>query len=63
MIQEALHKVINKQDLTYDETLQTMREIMTGAASQIQMAAFLTALRMKGENITEITFLLLPPLS
>lgn len=55
MIQEALHKVINKQDLTYDETLQTMREIMTGAASQIQMAAFLTALRMKGENITEIT--------
>ena len=55
MIQEALHKVINKQDLTYDETLQTMREIMTGAATQIQMAAFLTALRMKGETITEVT--------
>ena len=55
MIQEALHKVINKQNLTYDETLQTMREIMTGAVTQIQMAAFLTALRMKGETITEVT--------
>ena len=32
-----------------------MKEIMTGEASQIQMAAFLTALRMKGETITEIT--------
>ncbi len=55
MIQQAIHKVINQQELTYDETIQTMREIMTGAASQIQMASFLTALRMKGETITEIT--------
>lgn len=55
MIQEAIHKVINKQDLTYEDTLETMKEIMTGEASQIQMATFLTALRMKGETITEIT--------
>ncbi|MBO5486702.1 MAG: anthranilate phosphoribosyltransferase [Eubacterium sp.] len=55
MIQEAIHKVINKEDLTYDEALATMKEIMTGEASQIQMATFLTALRMKGETITEIT--------
>lgn len=55
MIQEAIHKVINRQDLSYDEAVQTMKEIMTGEASQIQMAAFLTALRMKGETITEIT--------
>lgn len=55
MIQEALHKVINREDLTYDEALDTMKEIMTGEATQIQMAAFLTALRMKGETITEIT--------
>lgn len=55
MIQEAIHKVINREDLTYDEALETMKEIMTGEASQIQMAVFLTALRMKGETITEIT--------
>lgn len=55
MIQEAIHKVINRQDLTYEEALETMQEIMTGTATQVQMAAFLTALRMKGETITEIT--------
>lgn len=55
MIQEAIHKVINGQDLAYDEAVQAMKEIMMGEASQIQMATFLTALRMKGETITEIT--------
>lgn len=55
MIQEAFHKVINRRNLTYNETFTTMKEIMTGEASQIQMASFLTALRMKGETITEIT--------
>lgn len=55
MIQEAIHKVINREDLTHDEALQTMKEIMSGEASQIQMATFLTALRMKVETITEIT--------
>lgn len=55
MIQQAIHKVINRQDLTYEEALETMQEIMTGTATQVQMAAFLTALRMKGETITEIT--------
>ena len=55
MIQESIHKVINREDLTYEEALQTMKEIMTGEASQVQMATFLTALRMKGETITEIT--------
>ena len=55
MIQEAIHDVINNEDLSYDKALGTMKEIMTGEASQIQMATFLTALRMKGESITEIT--------
>lgn len=55
MIQEAIHKVINRQDLTYDEAVEVMGEIMSGEASQIQMATFLTALRMKGETIEEIT--------
>lgn len=55
MIKEALHEVINGKDLDYDTTKAVMTEIMSGEASQIQMAAFLTALRMKGETITEIT--------
>lgn len=55
MIQEAIHKAINQQDLTHDETIESMKEIMTGKASPVQMATFLTALRMKGETITEIT--------
>lgn len=55
MIQEAFHKVINSEDLTYAEAYGAMHEIMTGEAAQIQMAAYLTALRMKGETITEIT--------
>lgn len=55
MIKEALHEVINGKDLDYDTTKAVMTEIMSGEASQIQMAAFLTALRMKGETITEVT--------
>ena len=55
MIQEALHEVINGRDLDYDMAKGVMKEIMSGEASQIQMAAYLTALRMKGETITEIT--------
>lgn len=55
MIQEAIHKVINREDLSHEEALATMKEIMTGEANQVQMATFLTALRMKGETITEIT--------
>lgn len=55
MIQQAIHKVINKENLVYDEAKAVMKEIMTAEASQVQMATFLTALRMKGETITEIT--------
>lgn len=55
MIKEALHEVINNRDLDYDMAKAVMKEIMSGEASQVQMAAYLTALRMKGETITEIT--------
>ena len=37
MIQEAIHKVINRQDLTYEEAVEVMGEIMSGEASQIQI--------------------------
>lgn len=55
MIKEALHEVINGRDLDYDTAKAVMKEIMSGEASQVQMASYLTALRMKGETITEIT--------
>ena len=55
MIKEALHEVINGRDIDYDMAKEVMKEIMSGEATEIQMASYLTALRMKGETITEIT--------
>lgn len=55
MIKEAIYKVVNKEDLTYEMAEETMHEIMSGKATEIQMSSFLTALRMKGETIEEIT--------
>lgn len=55
MIQQAIHEVINSRDLDYATARQTMEEMMDGTASEIEMATLLTALRMKGETITEIT--------
>ena len=53
MINEAILKVYQNQDLTYDEAYQTMDEIMSGEASEVQMSAYLTAMSMKGETIEE----------
>ena len=55
MIKEALHIVIENEDLSYETTKQVMDEIMSGDATNAQIAAFLTAMRMKGETIDEIT--------
>ncbi len=55
MIREAILKVSKKEDLTYDEAYKTMDEIMSGAASEVQMSSYLTAMAMKGETIDEIT--------
>lgn len=55
MIKEAINKLVNNEDLSYDMAKGVMDEIMNGEASQIHMGAYLTALRMKGETIQEIT--------
>lgn len=55
MIKESISKIIEKEDLSYDEAKEVMSEIMDGAASESQIASFLTSLRMKGETINEIT--------
>ena len=57
MIKEAIVKIVNKQDLTYEEAYQVMSEIMTGQTTATQNAAFLAALSTKStkaETIVEI---------
>ena len=55
MIREAIIKLSQKQDLTYEEAEQVMNEIMEGQATDVQKSSYLTALSMKGETIDEIT--------
>ncbi|HHT88017.1 MAG TPA: anthranilate phosphoribosyltransferase [Clostridiales bacterium] len=55
MIKEAIYKLLNKEDLSLDETKEVMDEIMSGNTTNAQIASFITALRMKGETIDEIT--------
>lgn len=55
MIQEAIHSLVEKEDLDFNTTKKVMDEIMSGLATQAQISSFLTALRMKGETIDEIT--------
>ena len=58
MIKEAITKIVDKQDLTYDEAYQVIKEIMSGETTPTQNAAFLSALSTKStkaETIDEIT--------
>ncbi len=54
MIKEAIGKVVEQVDLTAAEAEDVMREIMDGVATPSQIAAYITALRMKGETVDEI---------
>ncbi len=58
MIKEAIVKIVQKQDLTYDEAYTVMNEIMSGETTPTQNAAFLAALSTKSakaETIDEIS--------
>ena len=58
MIKEAIIKIVNKEDLSYEEARETMLEIMRGETSATQSAAFLAALSTKStkaETIDEIS--------
>lgn len=55
MIKEAIYKLLNKENLSLEETKEVMDEIMGGNTTNAQIASFITALRMKGETIDEIT--------
>lgn len=55
MLKFAIEKVINNENLTEAEMISAMNIIMEGKATQSQIGGFLTALRMKGETLEEIT--------
>ncbi|MBI3625602.1 MAG: anthranilate phosphoribosyltransferase [Candidatus Rokubacteria bacterium] len=54
MITEAVRALVERRDLTRIEAAAAMEAIMSGAATSAQIAAFLTALRMKGETVEEL---------
>jgi anthranilate phosphoribosyltransferase len=54
-IKGAIAKLIDQQNLTEEEAETAMTQIMQGTATAAQIGAFVTALRMKGESIAEIT--------
>lgn len=55
MMHQAIHEAINGRNLDYHIARAAMEQMMEGTASEVEMATLLTALRMKGETITEIT--------
>lgn len=55
MIKEAIAKVVTGSDLTEREMVGVMDQIMSGGATPAQIGAFITALRLKGETVEEIT--------
>ncbi len=54
MIQDALAKLLDGEDLSRDETRRVMDSIMAGGATPAQIGGFLVALRLKGETADEI---------
>jgi len=54
VIKEAIETVVNGRSLTFEQAASVMEEIMIGEATPAQVAAFVTALRVKGETVDEI---------
>ena len=55
MMRAGIQAVVEGRHLTEAEAMGVMTEIMEGAATPAQIAAFLIGLRVKGESIAEIT--------
>lgn len=55
MIKEAIDKFVRKIDLPESEMMLAMGEIMEGEATPAQIGSLITALRMKGETVEEVT--------
>jgi len=54
MIQELLGRLVNRENLTQEQATSAMNAIMSGECTESQVAAFIVALRMKGETVDEI---------
>lgn len=54
MIKQAIEKVVNHENLTFEESEAVLDEIMNGEASEVQTASLLTALTAKNPTIDEI---------
>jgi anthranilate phosphoribosyltransferase len=55
LLTEAIDRLADGQDLSAEEAARVLHEVMDGSASEAQTAAFLIALRTKGETVQEIT--------
>ncbi len=55
MIRKAIAKVVEQEHLTEGEMIEVMNQIMSGECTPAQIGSFITALRMKGETVEEIT--------
>ena len=55
MIRQAIAKVVELRDLSEGEMIEVMNQIMSGECTPAQIGSFITALRMKGETIAEIS--------
>lgn len=54
-IQKAISLAVSRENLEEEQMYEVMNVIMSGGATPAQIAAFITALRMKGETVGEIT--------
>ena len=54
MLKSTISRLVSAQDLSREEMTSAMHTIMTGEATEAQIGAFLVALRLKGETVTEI---------
>ena len=52
---QALQSLLTRTDLTHEQMLDVMRQVMGGELTPAQIAGFLIALRMKGETVEEIS--------
>lgn len=55
MFKDALNQLLNRQDLSHDQMLAVMQQVMGGELTTAQISALLIALRLKGETVDEIT--------
>jgi anthranilate phosphoribosyltransferase len=54
LVTDAIDAVASRRDLTADEASEVLGEIMSGSVGEVQTAAFLIALRTKGETVAEL---------